>query len=565
MAEAEFGLTFDELFSRITSLKAIRYGWADHQRNARNSTNSEHPTMLTIHGAKLRTCEGWSRRALLQAGGAGLLGMSLPKLLAAEAAAQARTRTGTAAETASGPGPKPTAKSVIFLMLFGGPSQLETFDLKPNAPEQIRGPFKPIACRTPELLIGEHLPKTAAISDKFCVIRSMSHSFNDHSGGGHYLQTGRRWHVPIGGGFSPTPRDWPSIGSIVEYLEQKKLGLDRALASYMVVPNTLGRLQEKGQYPRPGEHAGWLGPRFNPLTTQIEKRSLTDNPYWRDCSDDELNYQIAGLAPREGMTLDRMSRRHSLLDQFNLERRRLDGLLVNGTSVGGVAGVSSELSGSSDSGGRSPTAMASLEAVRQRAFALVTSDKTREALDIRREPASLRDRYGRHLFGQSTLMARRLVEAGVRYVTVHYDCVDGYSWDSHRNSDDVKKHLLPTFDQAYSALIQDLEERGLLQETLVVATGEMGRTPRANAQWGRDHWSTLFSNVLAGGGVAGGRIYGKSDKDAAYAVDKPVSPEDLAATIYHALGIDHELRVPNAENRPTPIVEGGSPVLGVFG
>jgi uncharacterized protein (DUF1501 family) len=221
--------------------------------------------------------------------------------------------------------------------------------------------------------------------------------------------------------------------------------------------------------------------------------------------------------------------------------------------------------GAADSGVRTSAAMASFEAFRQRAFALVTSNKTREALDLRSEPAALRDRYGRHLFGQSTLMARRLVEAGVRYVTVHYDCVDGYSWDSHRNSDDVKKHLLPTFDQAYAALIQDLEERGLLQETLVVATGEMGRTPRANAQWGRDHWSTLFSNVLAGGGVAGGRIYGKSDKDAAYAIEKPVSPEDLAATIYHALGIDPELRVANAENRPTPIVEGGSPVLGVFG
>jgi uncharacterized protein (DUF1501 family) len=161
-------------------------------------------------------------------------------------------------------------------------------------------------------------------------------------------------------------------------------------------------------------------------------------------------------------------------------------------------------------------------------------------------------------------MARRLVEAGVRFVTVHYDCVDGYSWDSHRNSDDVKKRLLPTFDQAYSALIRDLDERGLLAETLVVATGEMGRTPRANAQWGRDHWSTLFPAVLAGGGVVGGRVYGKSDKDAAYPVEKPVSPEDLAATIYHALGISPELRVTNAENRPTPIVDGGTPVTALW-
>ncbi len=477
--------------------------------------------MLTIHGSPRRTCDGHSRRELLQAGGAGLLGLSLPKLLAAESLAS---------DVVS------KAKSVIFLLLFGGPSQLETYDLKPDAPEAIRGPFRPIACRTPELLIGECLPNTAQVSDKFCVVRTMTHSFNDHSGGGHYLQTGKRWHVPIGGGFSPTPKDWPSIGSIVEYADQQQRGLSSPLPSYMVVPNSLGRLQEKGQYPRPGEHAGWLGQRYNPLTTQIDKQSLTDNPYWRDCSDEELNFQIAGMAAREGITLDRQRTRQSLLEQFDIERRR-------------------------SSRTKAP---AGYDAFQERAFALVTSEKTREALDIRRERAELRDRYGRHLFGQSCLMARRLVEAGVRFVTVHYDCVDGYSWDSHRNSDDVKKSLLPTFDQAYAALIRDLDERGLLGETLVVATGEMGRTPKGNAQWGRDHWSTLFSMTLAGGGVVGGRVYGKSDKDAAYPIEKPVSPEDLAATIYHALGIDHELRVPNAENRPTPVVEGGEPVTSLW-
>lgn len=478
--------------------------------------------MLTIWGTPRRTCEGVSRRALLQAGGAGLLGVSLPKVLAAES---------------QGTGLKPRAKSVIFLMLFGGPSQLETFDMKPLAPEQIRGPYKPIACRTPDLLIGEHLPRTAAISDKFCVIRTMTHSFNDHSGGGHYLQTGKRWHVPIGGGFSPTPRDWPSMGSIVEYVDQQRKGLGGELPSYMVVPNTLGRLQEAGQYPRPGEHAGWLGRRYNPLTTQIDKKDLKDNPYWRDCGDEELNYQIAGMTARAGITIDRLKSRRSLLDQFNDGLRQMDRVVAN----------------------------AGLDAFQQRAYSLVTSDKTREALDIRRERAEDRDRYGRHLFGQSCLMARRLVESGVRFVTVHYDCVDGYSWDSHRNSDDVKKHLLPTFDQAYAALLGDLAERGLLDETLVVATGEMGRTPRANANWGRDHWSTLFSNVVAGAGIPGGQVYGRTDKDAAYAVEKPVTPEDLAATVYHALGIDHELRVMNAENRPTSIVDGGAPVTGLWG
>ncbi len=477
--------------------------------------------MLTIRGKARRTCDGFSRRDLLQAGGAGLFGLSLPKLLAAESQSS---------------GPNTKAKSVIFLLLFGGPSQLETFDMKPDAPELIRGPFRPIASRTPELLISEHLPHTANVSDKFCVIRTMTHTLNDHSGGGHYIQTGKRWHVPIGGGFSPTPKDWPSMGSIVEYQDQLQHGMSKSLPGYMVLPNSLGRLQEAGQYPRPGEHAGWLGQRFNPLTTQVDKKSLTDNPYWRDCTDEELTFQFAGMAANDSITLDQWQKRRSLLEQFNQERRRTD-RLVQATSF---------------------------DSFRQRAFALVTSEKTREALNIRRESAELRDRYGRHLFGQSCLMARRLVEAGVRFVTVHYDCVDGYSWDSHQNSNDVKRHLLPTFDQAFAALIRDLDERGLLAETMVVATGEMGRTPKANAQWGRDHWSTLFPAVVAGGGVVGGRVYGKSDKEAAYPIDNPVSPEDLAATIYHALGIPHDLRVLNSENRPTAIVDGGEPVTALW-
>lgn len=478
--------------------------------------------MLTINGTSRQTCEGWGRREVIQAGGMGLFGLSLPKILAAEDAVADFV---------------PRAKSVIFLMLFGGPSQLETFDLKPEATDQIRGPFRPIASRTPGLLIGEHLPRTAQISDKFCVIRTMSHTFNDHSGGGHYLQTGRRWHVPIGGGFTPTPKDWPSMGSIVEYLAQQRDGLSNPLPSYMVVPNSLGRIEQQGQYPRPGEHAGWLGQRYNPLTTQIDKKSSSDNPYWRDCTDDELTYQIAGMSSAEGMNLERQRARRSLLNQFDVELSRAERISKS----------------------------IHYDKFQQRAFALVTTDKAREALNIRRESDAIRDTYGRHLFGQSCLMARRLIESGVRFVTVHYECVDGYSWDSHRNSDDVKKNLLPTFDQAYAALIRDLNERGMLDETLVIATGEMGRTPRANAVWGRDHWSTLFSTVVAGAGIPGGRTYGKSDKDAAYALEKPVSPEDLAATVYYALGIDPEMRVMSAENRPTPIVEGGAPLTALWG
>jgi hypothetical protein len=487
-------------------------------------TRGRGETMLDIpKRAKAIGCENLSRRTALQAGGA-LLGLSLPKLLAAEQAAVVR------------PG---RARSVIFLFPFGGPSQLETFDLKPDAPEKIRGPFKPIASRTPGLLVGEHLPRTANVSDKFCVLKTMSHPYNDHSGGGHYVQTGHHWQVPIGGGFNTTRRDWPAIGSVVEALSQRGL-LPRTsqLPNYVVVPNFLGRLQEyKVQLRRPGEYAGWLGGGCDPLTTAVDKRDAKDNPYWRDMTDDELTFAIQGLTRDETLTLDRLHGRRSLLDSFDDARRELD---------------------------RSRAADA-FDDFRQRALELVTSEETRAALDVRRETNAVRERYGRHLFGQSALVARRLVEAGTRFVTVHYDCVDGYSWDSHTHSNDVRDHLLPTLDQALSALLEDLDDRGLLAETLVICMGEMGRTPLANANWGRNHWSTLFPAVLAGAGIAGGRVLGETDRDAAYATSTPTAPEDLAATIYHLLGIDPDLRLPDPQGRPTPMIDGGRVLHEVIG
>jgi hypothetical protein len=486
--------------------------------------------MLRI--AKGASAMSLSRRNLLEAAGAGLFGLSLPKLLAAEANASRRG----------------TARSVIFLTLFGGPSQLETFDLKPSAPAKIRGPFQPTPSKTPGLLISDQLPRLAAVSDKFCVVRSMTHPYNDHSGGAHYIQTGRQWPIPIGGGFNATPGDWPSIGSVVEYLASQRPDLvpganevNRAagqLPNYVVTPNFLGRLQDYSvQLRRPGEYAGWLGRGYDPLTTAIDKRGKKDNPYFRDCTDDELNYQIQGLSLPADITLDRLNQRQTLRAQFDEQVQ---------------------------AAGQRPM-LAAFDKFRQRAFTLATSEETRLALDIRQEPDALRDRYGRNLFGQSVLLARRLVEAGVRYVTVHFDAVDGYSWDSHTHSDDVKKFLLPALDHALAALLEDLSGRGLLDETLVVCLGEMGRTPQANDRWGRNHWSTLFPAVLAGGGIRGGIVYGASDKDAAYPIDHPTSPEDLAATIYYALGIDHHLQLADPQDRPVPIVSGGSPVTDLFG
>ncbi len=461
-----------------------------------------------------------SRRRVLSAG-AGLLGLDLSNALAAESGGlKAGFR----------------ADSVIFVFLFGGPSQLETFDMKPDAPEKIRGPFKPIQSRTSGLRICEHLPHLAAMSDRYSILRTMTHSYNDHSGAGHYLQTGKRWHVPIGGGFAPTPRDWPSMGSAIDMMDSRRAGGPVSPGRYFVVPNSLGRLQEAGQYRRPGEHAGWIGRAHNPITTTVDKKDLADNPYWRDCSDRELTFQIDGLAPGEGMAVDRLSGRVSVLDQIDRSRRAFDDRP------------------SSD-----------LNRFREKAMALMTSGSIREALDVRLENERVRDRYGRHLLGQSCLTARRLVEAGARYVTVHYDCVDGYSWDSHTHSKDVHNHLLPTFDQAMSALLADLEDRGMLKRTLVVAIGEMGRTPQANAQWGRGHWSTLFPALIAGAGTRRGEVFGQSDKDAAHPISMPVSPEDLAATIYHAMGHDPETRLTDQLGREVTLVDGGRVVGELFG
>ncbi len=471
--------------------------------------------MLSIFGGLRRSCRGdLSRRRILQAGGAGLLGLNLPKVLQAE-------------ETQAAP-LAGRAKSVIFMFLFGGPSQLETFDMKPHAPSEIRGPFKPTTCKTPGLLMSDQLERLAKVSDKFSVIRTMSHEYNDHSGGGHYIQTGHRWTVPIGGGFNVTPNDWPSMGSVAKHFAmQQPQGRTQPLPHYVVVPNSLGRLQEyKVQLRRPGETAGWLGRAYDPLNTRIDKRDAKDNPYWRDCSDEELRFEVDGLAELHGLSINRMQRRGSLLAQLNDQRRLMD------------------------------DSIEAYDRFRQRAMALVSSEQTSRAFDVRREPGALRDQYGRNLFGQSTLAARRLVEAGVRFVTVHYDCVDGYSWDSHRNSDDVKKHLLPGFDRALSALLVDLEDRGMLDETLVVAMGEMGRTPKANKQWGRNHWSMLFPAVIAGAGVVGGTVHGVTDKIAGHAESRPTSPEDLAATIYHALGIDPTSRIYDSLERPHPLSDG---------
>jgi hypothetical protein len=481
--------------------------------------------MLKIAGSPRRVCSGLTRRDLIRVAGAGLLGTSLGKLLAAEEA---------------GAVVRPRAKNVLFLYLFGGPSQLETFDPKPDAPDGIRGPFRAIRTRTDGLLMCEHLPKLAARSDKFAVVRTLSHDQNDHNAC-HLIQTGHPLPPAERGAANVTAadKDWPAIGSVVEYLdrradERRPPGERRQMPSYVYLPNPLGHIQG---YDRSGQYAGWLGRTYNALATRIAKRDEKDNPYFRVCDDAELDFRIAGVDARAEVTLDRLAGRASLLEQFDDARRELD---------------------------HAP-AVREFGRMRERAMTLVSGETMRAAFDIRREAPAMRDRYGRHLFGQSVLMGRRLIEAGARFVTVVWDAPDGYSWDSHVHSEDMRNHLLPGLDQAFSALLDDLSERGLLDETLIVCVGEMGRTPQATSSWGRGHWSFCFPAVLAGGGIRGGALVGRSDKQAAWPLDRPVRPQDLAATIFQALGIAPDTRIHDAFDRPIPVVDAGRPLVELFG
>jgi hypothetical protein len=484
--------------------------------------------MFTILSGPRRVCNGTTRRELLRAAGAGFFGVSLPRILAGQTGRPARPA---------------RAKSVLFVFLFGGPSQLETFDLKPDAPSGIRGPFRPIAARTPGLRICEHLPLLAQGSGRYCVIRTLNHGQNDHNAC-HYIQTGHPMPpAPRGAaGVDATDRDWPALGSVVEYLDRRAAGgKPGTVPGYLYVPNRLGRLEG---YDRLGQYAGWLGRSYNAVATDVRKRDRNDNPYLRTCTDAELTFRLPGADTPAELTLDRLDRRQSLLEQFDAQRRQLD---------------------------RSP-AVRDLDRLRARALALVTSEKMRAAFDLRRERSQLRDRYGRHLFGQSALLARRMLEVGARFVTLLWDngvCGESRSgWDSHESLETVMKNdLLPRLDQGLSALLEDLDVRGLLYETLVVCAGEIGRTPRFENRGkvgGRDHWSYCFPCVLAGAGVRGGITYGRSDKDAAQPSERPVSPEDLASTVFDALGIDPHGVIQDKQGRPVALVDGGRPLRELF-
>ena len=454
-----------------------------------------------------------SRRDVLQLGALSACGLSLPAFL------QARAATGA---SLSGPAPRHPGRARACIILFqqGGPSHHDTFDMKPEAPVEIRGEFKPIATSVPGYQVCEHMPLIARQAHRFTVVRSVHHDDPQHNNAGYATLTGTKPALlpntaeALAG---PRPDNHPPFGAVLARLRQSP-------APWVSLP-----------YPcvngihYPGQTAGFLGARYEPLW-------LRPDPKARDFVFPELELPL-------GSSPSRVHRRERLLHD-------LDRALSRATPAGVVA---------------------DLMAFQTRALDLVTSPATRRALRLDLEEPRLRDRYGRNVFGQSCLLARRLVEAGVPLVNVYSVGFDGFpgplplSWDTHwDNFKFLKDGILPIQDRGYAVLLEDLAQRGLLDETLVVWFGEFGRSPQVNKQGGREHWPNVYSVVFAGGGIRGGMLYGASDKHGAAPVANPVTPQDVAATIYHCLGIDPETRLPDRQGRPVEVGSGGKPILALL-
>ncbi len=417
-----------------------------------------------------------NRRELLQVGYSGAIGLGLPAVLRQQAAAAAA---------------RARARSVIIVFLTGAASHHDTFDMKPDAPAEVRGEFKATSTSVPGLHVCEHLPKLAAMADKYAVVRSFTHGDNNHLMSTHYVLTGE---LQPGGFFDKIASrdDWPSYASALAYLRPRNDGIPSGV--------NLPTFLMQGALTWPGQHAGLLGPKYDPW-------QITADPNKKDFKVDNLS-----LSP--GLDVARISDRNALLGDLNQQRLRL----------------------SRTAAGRRMTSEQEL------AFSILTSSKLSQAFEMDREPEAIRDRYGRHQTGQSLLLARRLVEVGVPVVQVNVGSVQ--NWDNHGNIfPTLKDRLLPPLDKGVSALLGDLDERGLLDDTFVMMMGEFGRTPKINDKAGRDHWGPCFFGVFAGAGVQGGQVIGKSDKHASYPVLNPYSPNDLGATVYDVvvLNIDAEV------------------------
>ena len=458
------------------------------------------------------------RRSFLVASGLGFAGLSFGRPTAADPVASSAAAAG-------------TAKSTILFFLSGGASHLDMWDMKPNAPLEYRGPFQPIATSAAGVMLSEHLPLLARQAHHLALINSVgsSVSTNDHHAGYYYNLTG---HVPdptflsLGNSRTPYPDDWPYMGTVVAAKRPPHPNLTNAI--------TLPHMEGAPAYTRPGQFAARLGIEHDPLYVN---GSLTA----------PLKFQAPALVLEGDVTANRFTRRQSLLREFDAAHREFDQYATVKT----------------------------WERQQERAMSLLMSSGTTEAFDVSREPLSVRQRYGETINGTSLLLARRLVEAGVPFVTVFWmgdekaadarKCASGGGWDTHGNNFGcLKDDLLPQFDRGFSALIEDLADRGMLNETLLLVTSEMGRKPKIGdprsggvTGAGRDHWTHCLTDVMAGGGIRGGQTYGSSDRFGEYPSDKPVTPADVTKTVYHAMGI-HDLQAFDSQNRPYDLLAEGN-------
>lgn len=506
--------------------------------------------MLNLLGSTRHLCDGISRRDLLRLGALAPFGLGLNDYLAASSASPPVRRAAHFGQ----------AKACILLFLYGSPPQHETFDPKPDAPEEVRGEIGSIPSVVPGLRVCELLPHTARVMDQVTVVRSLTHPYPEH--GVAYALSGIPTYTPE---LETRPRDsrhWPFIGSVVDYLKGSPLAprIDmppgsetsssgipvHARREWTTFPRNVAlpwMLNSKtDMLVNAGPFAAFLGQAYDPLWTDFTGPGTRTVPRYTDGQTRDFHDPFGGTLPsgrfqfssagrlRDDVPVERLNLRQSLLGQFEGARRRLD------------------------------TVAPVLDRHRQRAYSLLTSPAVNQALDIGLEPMALRERYGMTLFGQSCLAARRLVEAGSTFVTVFWDGYGQFgncAWDTHNNHfPRLKEYLLPGFDLAYPALIDDLRQRGLLDETLVLCLSEHGRTPRIDSRprgAGRHHWSRVYSAVLAGGGIAQGRVVGSSDRLGGEVRSTAVSPKDILATSFHLLGIDAHTTVPDALGRPMPI------------
>jgi len=496
--------------------------------------------MLRILGSAKQLCSGMTRRDMLRVGGLGIAGLSLPQVLALQEASAADGKV-------HGPG-FGKAKSVILIHLYGSPSQLEWVDCKPDAPAEIRGELGVIPSSLPGCPVCELFPNMAKVMDRTTVLRSLTHPYPIH--GVAYALTG----VPaIDVNMELAPHDskhWPFFGSVVEFVESRRRAAIPG-AELPAVPSNIAlpfrfSTQRVGEVPRAGPYAAFLGSQFDPLwadfvgkatkgiTKTLRDMTYTDNdPYVGIAEGSHFIVPSASSLQAE-LTLDRLDWRKSLLSQLN------QGLPALVQSSSGRA----------------------LSKHQQSALSLLESPKLSEALDLRREPNGTRELYGQTLFGQSCLAARRLVEAGSRVVSVFWDefGLAGSGWDTHWNHyPRMRQELAPGFDVGWYGLITDLDRRGMLDDVLVVCTSEHGRTPKVTSGMGggRDHWSRAYSSLIAGAGIARGKIVGATDKHASDVADKPISPKELLATMYHLLGIDPHFMIADRQGRPLPLVDAG--------